>query len=66
MRRRRVKPIITMVVIQVIALKRGPFVWSPINFLSLMSRSMKMRIKGRTIPLITWEKYMMGIRGKLG
>ncbi len=53
MRRRRVKPIITIVVIQVITLKSGPFVWSPISFLSLMSRSMKMRINGSTMPLIT-------------
>jgi hypothetical protein len=63
---RRVKPIMTIEVTQAMALKIGPFVWSIINFLSLMRRIIKMRTKGRTIPLRTCEKYMIGIRGKLG
>jgi hypothetical protein len=63
---RRVRAIITIEVTQAMTLKIGPFVWLIINFLSLMRRSIKMRTKGRTIPLRTCEKYMIGIRGKLG
>jgi hypothetical protein len=66
MKRRRVKPIMIREVTQAMALKMGPFVYLIINFLSLMSKSMKMRTMGRTIPLITCEKYMIGIKGRLG
>jgi hypothetical protein len=31
-----------------------------------MRRSIKMRTKGRTIPLRTCEKYIIGMRGKFG
>jgi hypothetical protein len=64
--RRRVKAIMTIEVTHAMTLKIGPFVWFIINFLSLMRSSIKMRTKGRTIPLMTCEKYMIGINGKSG
>jgi hypothetical protein len=48
------------------ALKPLELVCSPMIFLLLISTSMKTKITGRTIPLITWEMNMMEIKGKPG
>src|SRR5205085_11801683 len=50
-----VSAIITVTVVHATALNQRELTWSPISSRSFVSSSMKIRTKGRTMPLTTWD-----------
>ena len=58
--------IITTVSVQATALNQGPLRHSPMSFFLLMSTSMKMRMKGSSMPLTICDTSMMGTSGSRG